>query len=91
MFNIIIILINYSFLYLITFKTLFINIFIRLIINFIDYKQDLFIYIIIKYYTLKKFYNIIIDISAFKKFIINYKQYLIYRAIINNNININTI
>ena len=38
----------------------------------IDYKQDLFIYIIIKYYTPKEFYGVIINISAFKKFIIGY-------------------
>jgi hypothetical protein len=41
-------------------------------------------------YTLKEFYSIIINISAFKKSIIGYKQYLIYKTIINNNIDINT-
>jgi len=30
-----------------------------------------------------------INISVFKKFIISYKQYLIYKTIININININ--
>jgi hypothetical protein len=39
----------------------------------------------------KEFNNIIINISAFKKFTIGYKQYLIYKNIIINNININTI
>jgi hypothetical protein len=39
----------------------------------------------------KEFYSIIIDISAFKKPIIGYKQYLIYKNTIINNIDINTI
>jgi hypothetical protein len=39
----------------------------------------------------KEFYSIIIDISAFKKSIISYKQYLIYKSTITNNINIDTI
>ena len=39
----------------------------------------------------KEFYNIIININAFKKSIINYKQYFIYKNIITNNININII
>ena len=39
----------------------------------------------------KEFYNIIINISAFKKSTIDYRQYLIYKTIINNNIDINTI
>jgi hypothetical protein len=38
----------------------------------------------------KEFYSIIINISAFKKSIISYKQYLIYKNIIIDNININT-
>ena len=67
-------------------KNHFINIFI---INIIDYKQDLFIYIIIKYYTPKEFYNVIINIGTFKKFTAGYRQYLIYRTTINNNMDIN--
>jgi hypothetical protein len=39
----------------------------------------------------KEFYNVIINISAFKKSIISYKQYFIYKSIIINNIDINTI
>jgi hypothetical protein len=39
----------------------------------------------------KEFYNVIININTFKKFTIGYKQYLIYKNIIINNININTI
>jgi hypothetical protein len=89
--NITIILIDRFFIYLITFENLFINIFIRLIINVINYKQDLFIYIIIEHYIFKEFYNVIIDINAFKKSIISYKQYFIYKTIINNNINIDII
>jgi hypothetical protein len=38
----------------------------------------------------KEFYSIIINISAFKKSIIGYKQYLIYKNTITNNTNINT-
>jgi hypothetical protein len=39
----------------------------------------------------KEFYSVIININAFKKSIIGYKQYLIYKNTIINNININTI
>jgi hypothetical protein len=39
----------------------------------------------------KEFYNVIIDISAFKKSIISYRQYLIYKNTIADNIDINTI
>jgi hypothetical protein len=39
----------------------------------------------------KEFYNIIINISASKKSIIGYKQYLIYKNTIINNIDIDTI
>jgi hypothetical protein len=39
----------------------------------------------------KEFYSIIIDISAFKKSIIGYRQYLAYKNTIINNINIDTI
>ena len=56
----------------------------------IDCKQNLFIYIIIKRYTLKKFYSIIININAFKKFTAGYKQYFIYKTTVNGNIDINT-
>ena len=38
----------------------------------------------------KEFYGIIIDISAFKKSIINYRQYLIYKNTTADNIDINT-
>ena len=57
----------------------------------IDREQDLFAYIITEYYTPKKFYSIIINISTFKKSTAGYKQYLIYKITVNNNININTI
>jgi hypothetical protein len=39
----------------------------------------------------KEFYSVIIDISAFKKSTTGYKQYLIYKNTIINNINIDTI
>ena len=38
-----------------------------------DYKQDLFIYITIEYYTPKEFYSVIINIGAFMKSTIVYK------------------
>jgi hypothetical protein len=39
----------------------------------------------------KEFYSVIININAFKKSTISYKQYLIYKNTIVDNININTI
>ena len=56
-----------------------------------DYKQDLFAYITIEHYTPKKFYSIIINTGASKKSTIGYRQYLIYKATINNNTDINII
>jgi hypothetical protein len=38
----------------------------------------------------KEFYGIIIDISAFKKSTIGYRQYLAYKNTIINNIDIDT-
>ena len=55
----------------------------------IDYKQDLFVYITIKRYTPKEFYGVIINIGASKKSTVGYRQYLIYKTTIDNNININ--
>jgi hypothetical protein len=48
-------------------------------------------YITTKRYTSKEFYSIIIDIGASKKSTIGYRQYLMYKNIIADNININTI
>ena len=39
----------------------------------------------------KEFYSIIINISAFKKSTIGYRQYLAYKNTIANNTDINTI
>jgi hypothetical protein len=39
----------------------------------------------------KEFYGVIINISAFKKSIIGYRQYLVYKNIIADNTDINTI
>ena len=39
----------------------------------------------------KKFYSIIININAFKKSIIGYRQYLTYKNTIIDNTDINTI
>ena len=54
-----------------------------------DYKQNLFTYITTKRYTFKEFYSIIININALKKSTTGYRQYLVYRTTINNNIDIN--
>jgi hypothetical protein len=40
---------------------------------------------------LKEFYSVIINISAFKKSTTGYKQYLIYKNIIADNTDIDTI
>jgi hypothetical protein len=39
----------------------------------------------------KEFYSVIIDIGAFKKSIIGYRQYLVYKNTIIDNTDINTI
>ena len=46
---------------------------VGLVIDIIDCKQDLFIYIIIECYTPKNFYSVIINISTFKKFTVGYR------------------
>ena len=71
------ILANRSFIHLIAPKNQSINISVRPIIDVIDYKQDLFVYITIERYTPKEFYSVIIDIGASKKSTIGYRQYLI--------------
>ena len=38
-----------------------------------DYKQDLFVYITIKYYTPKEFYGVIINTGTSKKSTIDYR------------------
>ena len=55
-----------------------------------DCEQNLFIYIITECYTPKEFYSVIINISASKKSIIGYGQYLIYKTTVNSNTDINT-
>ena len=57
----------------------------------IDREQDLFVYIIIEYYTPKEFYGVIININAFKKSTIGYRLYLTYKTTIDNNTDINII
>jgi hypothetical protein len=47
-------------------------------------------YITIKRYISKEFYGVIINISAFKKSITGYRQYLAYKNTIIDNINIDT-
>src|SRR6266702_2874258 len=85
-FNITTVLANCSFTYSITPKNYFIN---TPITDIMDHKQDLFAYITIERYTLKEFYSIMINTSAFKKSTINYRQYLTYKTTIDNNTDIN--
>ena len=87
-FNITTILANHSFIHLLTPKNHSAS---TPIINITDYKQDLFAYITIKYYTPKEFYGVIINIGTSKKSTIGYRQYLIYKTTVNNNTDINTI
>ena len=79
-----------SFIYLIAPKNWPASIPIRPAIDVIDREQDLFAYITTERYTPKEFYSIIIDIGASKKSTIGYRQYLIYKTTVNNNIDINT-
>ena len=55
---------NHSFIHLIAPENYSISIFV---INVIDHKQDLFVYITTERYTPKEFYSIIIDTGASKK------------------------
>jgi hypothetical protein len=85
-FNIITVLANCSFIHLIILKNQSTN---TPVIDIMDYKQDLFVYITTKHYTPKEFYSIIINIGASKKSTVGYKQYLTYRNTTNNNMDIN--
>src|ERR1700722_8034594 len=89
-FNITTILANCLFIHLIIPKNQSVSIPTRPIIDITDYKQDLFAYITTEHYTPKEFYGVIINIGAFKKSTVGYRQYLIYRTTANNNIDINT-
>ena len=81
---------DHSFIHLIAPKNQPISTPIRPIIDITDREQDLFIYITIERYTSKEFYSVIINIGTFKKSAIGYRQYLIYKTTVNNNIDINT-
>ena len=82
---------NRSFIYLIAPENYSTNTSIRPVTDVTDRKQDLFAYIITERYTLKEFYSVIINTGASKKSTVGYKQYLIYKTTIDNNIDINTI
>ena len=69
-FNIMTILANYSFIYLITPKNHSIS---TPITDIIDHKQDPFTYITTERYTPKKFYGVIINIGVFKKSTVGYR------------------
>ena len=79
-----------SFIYLITPKNWPISTPVRPVTDVTDREQDLFAYITIERYTPKEFYSVIIDIGTSKKSTIGYRQYLIYKTTVNNNIEINT-
>ena len=72
-FNIITVLADRSFIYLIAPKNQPINISTRSIMDITDHKQDLFVYITIERYTPKEFYSVIIDIGASKQSTIGYR------------------
>ena len=90
-FNITTVLADRSFVHSIAPENPSVNTSVRPVTDVTDYEQDPFIYITIERYTSKEFYSVIIDISAFKKSIIDYKQYLVYKTIINNNTDIDII
>ena len=87
-FNITTILADRSFIHLIAPKNWPVSTPIGPVIDITDYKQDLFIYIITEYYTLKEFYGVIIDTNTSKKSTVGYRQYFTYKTTINNNIDI---
>ena len=89
-FNITTVLTDRSFVYLIAPENPSVNTFVRPVTDVINYEQDPFIYITIERYTSKEFYSVMIDISASKKSTAGYGQYLIYKTIINDNTDINT-
>jgi hypothetical protein len=89
-FNITTILANRSFLHLIAPENPPVSTPIRPVTDFTDQEQDPFTYITTKRYTSKEFYSIIIDIGASKKSTTGYKQYLIYKNTITDNMDINT-
>jgi hypothetical protein len=89
-FNITTVLANHSFIYLITPENPSISTPIRPITDFINWEQNLFVYITTKRYMSKEFYSIIINIGASKKSTAGYRQYLIYKNTIADNIDINT-
>ena len=58
------------------------------IIDITNYKQNPFAYITTEHYTPKEFYNVIINTNAFKKSTAGYRQYLIYKTTISENMEI---
>ena len=85
------ILADHFFIYLIVPENWPISTPVRPVMDIIDCKQDLFVYIITERYTFKEFYGVIIDTSTFKKFTAGYKQYFVYKTTVNGNTDINTI
>src|SRR6266705_1993197 len=82
------ILANHSFIHLIIPKNQPASTPIGPITDITDYKQDLFAYITTERYTPKEFYSVMIDTSASKKSTAGYRQYLVYKATTNDNVNI---
>jgi len=90
-FDIMIILADRSFIYLITPVKPPASTPVKPATNITNCEQDLFVYIIIKRYNSKQFYGVIIDIGVSKMSIIGYRQYLVYRNTIINDIEIDTL
>jgi hypothetical protein len=55
-----------------------------------DCEQDLFAYITTERYTPKEFYSVMINTGTSKKSTVGYGQYLTYKTIVNDNMDINT-
>ena len=87
-FNITTVLANYFFIHSIAPKNYSVS---TPITDITDHEQDLFAYITTERYTPKEFYSVIINTGASKKSTIGYRQYLTYKATINDNMDINTI
>ena len=85
-FNIITVLANHLFIYLIVPEDQYAS---TSVMDIMDHKQDPFVYITIECYTPKEFYGVIINIGALKKSTAGYGQYFAYKAI-NDNTDIDT-
>ena len=72
-FNIMTVLADCSFIYLIIPENQSINIPARPVMDVINHEQDLFVYITMECYTPKEFYGVMINIGASKKSTVGYR------------------